>query len=159
MTSVTTNIRRELSLSLWWIAQPLSVQFFQWKEDCPGTLWSQTISRHPLWETKLSPLIGNFGHSQQQSHSPVYPIPTWHRHLKLSINQNQHLLKLMRVLSSLHNEDVQFADCLNVHPPKKTKKKKVFSCPSSSSSTTFGELPPHKSQFFYQFQDVHPFPI
>ena len=66
----------------------------------------------------------------------------------------------MRVLSSLYNEDVQFADCLNVHPPqKKKKKKKVFSCLSSSSSTTFGELPPHKSQFFYQFQDVHPFPI
>ena len=38
-------------------------------------------------------------------------------------------------------------------PPKK----KVFSCPSSSSSTTFGKVPPHKSQFFYQFQDVHPF--
>ena len=67
----------------------------------------------------------------------------------------------MRVLSGLYNEDVQFADCLNVHPPqkKKEKKKKVFSCLSSSSSTTFGELPPHKSQFFYQFQDVHPFPI
>ena len=46
------------------------------------------------------------------------------RHLKLSINQNQHLLKLMWVLSSLYNEDVQFADCLNVHPPKKKKKKK-----------------------------------
>ncbi|WP_419627773.1 hypothetical protein, partial [Thiolapillus sp.] len=76
--------------------------------------------------------------------------------MKLSINQNQHLLKFMRILSSLYSEDVQFADCLNVHPPKK-KKKKVFSCPSSSSSTTFGKLPPHKSQFFYQFQDVHPF--
>ncbi|WP_419635517.1 hypothetical protein, partial [Thiolapillus sp.] len=97
------------------------------------------------------------GHSQQQSHSPVYPIHTWQRHLKLSINQNQHLLKFMQVLSSLYNEDVQFAHCLNVHPPK--KKKQVFSCLSSSSSTTFGELPPHKSQFFYQFQDVHPFPI
>ena len=62
----------------------------------------------------------------------------------------------MHILSSLYSEDVQFADCLNVHPPKK---KKVFSCPSSSSSTTFGKVPPHKSQFFYQFQDVHPFPI
>uniref|UniRef100_UPI003AF98559 hypothetical protein n=1 Tax=Thiolapillus sp. TaxID=2017437 RepID=UPI003AF98559 len=64
------------------------------------------------------------GHSQQQSHSPVYPIHTWQRHLKLSINQNQHLLKFMRVLSSLYNEDVQFADCLNVHPPQKKKEKK-----------------------------------
>ena len=27
----------------------------------------------------------------------------------------------MQVLSSLYNEDVQFADCLNVHPPKKKK--------------------------------------
>ena len=25
----------------------------------------------------------------------------------------------MRVFSSLYNEDVQFADCLNVHPPQK----------------------------------------
>ena len=65
----------------------------------------------------------------------------------------------MRVLSSLYNEDVQFADCLNVHPPKKKEKKKVFSFLSSSSSTTFGKLPPHKSQFFYQFEDVRPFPI
>ena len=68
----------------------------------------------------------------------------------------------MQVLFSLYSEDLQFADFLNVHPPpkkKKKKKKKVFSCLSSSSSTTFGELAPHKSQFFYQFQDVHPFPI
>ena len=64
----------------------------------------------------------------------------------------------MQVLCSLYNEDVQFADCLNVHSPTHPKKE-VFSCLSSSSSTTFGELPPHKSQFFHQFQDVHPFPI
>ena len=30
----------------------------------------------------------------------------------------------MRVLSSLYNEDVQFADCLNVHPPQKKRKEK-----------------------------------
>ncbi|WP_293716132.1 hypothetical protein [Thiolapillus sp.] len=77
----------------------------------------------------MSPLTGNFGHSQQQSHSPVYPIPTGQRHLKLSINQNQHLLNFTRVLSSLYNEDVQFADCLNVHPPKKKKKKEGIFMP------------------------------
>ena len=71
----------------------------------------------------------NFGHSQQQSHSPVYPIHTWQRHLKLSINQNQHLLKFMRVLSSLYREDVQFADCLNVHPPKQKKQKEGIFMP------------------------------
>ena len=65
----------------------------------------------------------------------------------------------MGVLSSLYNEDVQFADCLNVQHSKKKKKKKVFSCLSSSSSTTFEELPPPKSQFFYQFEDVYPFPL
>ncbi len=31
----------------------------------------------------------------------------------------------MRVLSSLYSEDVQFADCLNVHPPQK-KKEGIF---------------------------------
>ena len=53
---------------------------------------------------------------------PVYPIYTWQRHLKLSINQNQHLLKFVRILSSLYSEEVQFADCLKVHPPKKKKR-------------------------------------
>ena len=46
--------------------------------------------------------------------------------MKLSINQNQHLLKFMRVLSSLYNEDVQFVDCLNVHPPKKKEKRRRY---------------------------------
>ena len=31
----------------------------------------------------------------------------------------------MRVLSSLYSEDVQFADCLNVHPQKK-KEEGIF---------------------------------
>ena len=30
----------------------------------------------------------------------------------------------MQVLCSPYNEDVQFADCLNVHPPQKKEKKK-----------------------------------
>ena len=82
--------------------------------------------------------------------------PTWQRHLKLSINQKQHLLKFMRVLFSLYSEDVQFADFFNVHPPPP---KKAFSCPASHSSTIFGEPPPNISQFFHQFQVVHPFPL
>ncbi|WP_419595908.1 hypothetical protein, partial [Thiolapillus sp.] len=49
--------------------------------------------------------------------------------MKLSINQNQHLLKFMRVLSSLYNEDVQFADCLNVHPPKKKRRRYFHALP------------------------------
>ena len=77
----------------------------------------------------MSPLIRNFGHSQQQSYSPVYPIHTWQRHLKLSINQNQHLHKFMRVFSSLYNEDVQFADCLNVHPPPPKKRRYFHALP------------------------------
>ena len=32
----------------------------------------------------------------------------------------------MRVLSSLYSEDVQFADCLNVHTPPKKKKEGIF---------------------------------
>ena len=32
----------------------------------------------------------------------------------------------MRVLSSLYNENVQFADFLNVHPPPKKKKEGIF---------------------------------
>ena len=32
----------------------------------------------------------------------------------------------MRVLSSLYNEDVKFADGLNVHPPSKKKEEGIF---------------------------------
>ena len=50
---------------------------------------------------------------------PAYSIQTWPRHLKLSINQNQHLLQFKQVLSSLYSEAVQFADFLNVRTPPK----------------------------------------
>ena len=68
---------------------------------------------------------------------------------------NQHLLKFMQVLCSLYSEDLQFADFQNVHPPpsflskKQQQKPERFSCPSSQSSTTFGELLPNTSQFFF----------
>ena len=116
MTSVTTNIRRELWLSLWWIAQPLFCSILSVER---GLSMYSLLPDHFKASTVGDQIISPHLKFWTQPTAKSFPIHTWQRHLKLSINQNQHLLQFKQVLSSLYSEAVQFADFLNVRTPPK----------------------------------------
>ena len=144
--------------TLWWIAQPLFCSILSVERGLSRySLIPDHFKAFTVGDQIVSPDL-KFGTQPTAKSFPSLSHSYLAETLEIKHRQNQHLLKFMWVLSSLYNEDVQFADCSNVHPPKKKEKRRYF------HAFPLVALPPlanyfHLNQFFYQFQDVHPFPI